>query len=147
MKNYPVQLTFPIHWGEMDALNHVNNIRFFRWFESARMELFHRLGLLGSEPPSIGPILAYTDCQYRRPLQWPTTVIAGAGITKVGRTSFTMGFGVAEEKEPEKIVAEGVGVIVLVEYATGEKVPLSEDLKSRLTEFIPEEHGPLTSEG
>lgn len=33
-------LTLPILWGDMDALQHVNNVQFFRYLESARIAYF-----------------------------------------------------------------------------------------------------------
>jgi len=35
LANYPVIHTQPIHWGEMDAFNHLNNVVFYRYAESA----------------------------------------------------------------------------------------------------------------
>ena len=39
----------PIRWGDMDALGHVNNTIFARWFEQARIEYFAASGLRGEE--------------------------------------------------------------------------------------------------
>lgn len=30
LKDYPVVVSIPVAWGEMDALQHVNNIVYFR---------------------------------------------------------------------------------------------------------------------
>src|SRR5262249_44770182 len=40
----PVIVELPVVWGEMDAYRHVNNAVYFRYFESARLEYFRRLG-------------------------------------------------------------------------------------------------------
>ena len=29
-----------VQWGEMDAFNHVNNVMYIRWCETARISLF-----------------------------------------------------------------------------------------------------------
>ena len=34
---FPVEVRFPLQWGEMDALGHANNACYFRWFEAARI--------------------------------------------------------------------------------------------------------------
>ena len=36
----------PVQWGDQDAFGHVNNTVPHRWFESARIEMFGRIGLL-----------------------------------------------------------------------------------------------------
>ena len=38
--DYPVVIETPVAWGEMDAYGHVNNIVYFRYFESARIAYF-----------------------------------------------------------------------------------------------------------
>ncbi|MCZ6911333.1 MAG: acyl-CoA thioesterase, partial [Proteobacteria bacterium] len=37
LDDYPVVIELPVVWGEMDAFDHVNNIIYFRYFESARI--------------------------------------------------------------------------------------------------------------
>ena len=43
LAHYPVRLVVPVAWGEMDSMRHVNNIVYFRWFESARFAYFERI--------------------------------------------------------------------------------------------------------
>jgi len=43
LKNYPVVIEIPIAWGDMDAFQHVNNIMYFKYFESARISYFEKL--------------------------------------------------------------------------------------------------------
>ena len=147
MQDYPVVVRFPVHWGELDALGHVNNARYFTWFETARMELFHRVGLEFSGTPAIGPILAHTRCDFLAPVRYPAEVLAGARIAKLGNTSFTMGFGVALADAPDHLVARGEGVIVLIDYSTGDKVAIPEDLRLELEGLRPEPTGGQTRAG
>ena len=37
LENYPVVIEIPVAWGDMDAFQHVNNVAYFRYFESARI--------------------------------------------------------------------------------------------------------------
>ena len=41
----PVVIEVPVAWGEMDSFQHVNNIVYLRYFESARIAYFERLSL------------------------------------------------------------------------------------------------------
>ena len=43
--DYPVTITVPVQWADMDALGHVNNACFFTWLESVRIVLFDRVGV------------------------------------------------------------------------------------------------------
>lgn len=134
MKDYPVVVRFPVHWAEVDAMGHVNNARYFTWFESARMELFQRVGLEIEGSPELGPILAHTSCDFLAPVRFPAEVEAGTRIAGFGRTSFTMEFG-AGLAGSEDLAARGRGVVVLIDYGSGEKIEIPADLKAKLETF------------
>ena len=56
LAGYPVIIEIPVAWGEMDAFQHVNNIVYFRYFESARITYFERTGLIAyMEQTGSGP--------------------------------------------------------------------------------------------
>lgn len=131
MNQFPVVVRFPVHWAEVDAMGHVNNARYFTWFESARMELFQRVGLEIEGSPEVGPILAQTSCDFLAPVRFPADIEAGTRVSGFGRTSFTMEFGVALA-EGKQLAARGSGVVVLIDYRTGEKVEIPAELKAKL---------------
>ncbi|MEM7483181.1 MAG: thioesterase family protein [Acidobacteriota bacterium] len=135
MGTFPVEVSFPVHWAELDALGHVNNARYFTWFETARMELFQRVGLATTGLPKIGPILAQTECRFKAPVQYPATVQVGTRVARLGNTSFVMDYRAALEAKPEEAVAEGSGVVVMFDYQGGAKVPIPTDLRARLADL------------
>jgi acyl-CoA thioester hydrolase len=135
MPAFPITVTFPVHWGEMDALGHVNNTRFFVWFESARVELLTRVDLMADRKRGFGPILASTTCDFARPVVHPATVVTGVRVATVGRTSITMDYAVWREDAPGEPCARGRSVLVLVDYATMQKVEVTPELRARLEAF------------
>lgn len=38
LAQHPIVTEIPVAWGEMDALQHVNNVVYFRYFETARID-------------------------------------------------------------------------------------------------------------
>jgi len=129
LAGYPVVVEIPVAWGDMDYFRHVNNIVFFRYFESARIEYLERIGFreLAADDP-VGPILASTGCRFRRPLTWPDTVAVGARVTGVGEDRFSMAYRLVSRKSGE-VAAEGDGVLVSFDYAEQKKVPLPERVR------------------
>jgi acyl-CoA thioester hydrolase len=129
---YPVSLTIPVAWGEMDAFQHVNNVAYARWVESARVAYFTRLGLMGparTEGP--GPILARIAIDYLRPLTYPDTVRVDATVRAIGKSSLTVGYriwSVAQQAE----VANGEDVVVVFDYATGRKALVDDGLRAAI---------------
>jgi acyl-CoA thioester hydrolase len=110
----------------------VNNTVFFRWFEDARIALFERVGLTTTTPTGAAPILASTTCDFLAPVTYPATVVAGCRVAKLGRTSFVTEY---EVRCGDVLVGRGSGVLVLVDYGTGEKVPLSDALRAALEQY------------
>lgn len=133
MGQWPVEVAVPVAWGELDSFGHVNNTVFFRWFETARMALFTEVGILDRMTNErVGPILARTHCDFRKPVAYPDTVRTRTGIRRLGNTSYVMAYEVWSDTQ-QTVVGEGEGVIVQVDYASGNKVPLDEELRDRLS--------------
>ena len=83
--NFPVSVDIPVAWGEMDAFGHVNNVVFFRYFETVRIAYFERLLGSGFSSPDFMPILANTECSYKRPVVFPDTLQAEAAVSVSAR--------------------------------------------------------------
>jgi acyl-CoA thioester hydrolase len=132
LASFPVRLEVPVAWGEMDAMRHVNNIVYFRWFESARVAYFARIALAGfSEHQGTSAILASTSCRYKAPLEYPDTVEVGARVSGFEEHGFQMRYAVWSGNL-SRLAAEGEARIVTYDYAAGAKVPLPADLRARI---------------
>jgi acyl-CoA thioester hydrolase len=126
---YAVVVKVPVQWGDLDALGHVNNARFFTWFESARIAYFTKLDMA---PGEVGPILASTSCDFKRAIHYPSDIEVGARVVKVGRTSVTMEYAVWLADRPDELCAVGVGIVVLVRYANMEKVEVPPSARAQI---------------
>jgi acyl-CoA thioester hydrolase len=131
LKDYPATVSFPVHWSEMDAYGHVNNARYFVWFESARITYFTRIGLVNSGHSGLGPILAATHADYLLPIVFPATVLAGARVSRIGRSSITMEYAIADA-DKGTLHARGGGVIVTMRYPTYEKIPVPPEIRAAI---------------
>ncbi len=135
LAGYPVIVETPVAWGEMDAFGHVNNIVYFRYFETARIAYFERLGVpefLGRDP--VGPILAETTCRFRAALSYPDTVSIGVRVVSVGEDRFVMRYIVVSHRL-DRVAAEGEGTMVCYDYVRNRKAPVPEKLRRRIEEI------------
>ena len=126
-------MRIPVAWGDMDALAHVNNTVYLRWFESARIAWWDRLRL--RERPhseSLGPILARTTIDYRLPVTYPDTIEVTTTTLRVGGKSVTLGYKVTSAAHGNAIVAEGETVLVLFDYANKLAVPIDAELRQTM---------------
>ncbi|HVO67185.1 MAG TPA: thioesterase family protein [Syntrophales bacterium] len=129
---FPVVITIPVAWGEMDAFQHVNNGAYFRYFESARMAYYDRLNLRDLRSRTgIGPILAETSCKFKTPLTYPDTVLVGVKVTRMLDDRFMMNHRIVSKKL-QKIAAEGNSVIATFNYKENKKARVPEELKLQI---------------
>jgi len=129
---FPVIVEIAVAWGEMDAFQHVNNATYFRYFETARIACFEKIGYdRHAELDGRGPILAATDCRFRIPLTYPDTVMSGTCIEDIGNDRFTMKYGVYSLQHDD-VAAEGSGRIVSYDYRAGNKAPLPTVIREQL---------------
>jgi acyl-CoA thioester hydrolase len=130
--HFPVSVTIPVAWGDMDAFQHVNNTVYARWLETARIAYFMRLGLLERmRSDGIGPIVGRIAIDFRRPVTFPDTVRVDATTKKIGRSSLTMAYRIwSAEQDAE--VATGEDVIVVVDYRSGRTMVVDDALRAAI---------------
>src|SRR5512138_573393 len=129
---WPVSVTIPVAWGEMDAFQHVNNVAYARWVETGRIAYFTRLGLLERmRSEGVGPILGRLAIDYRRPVTFPDTVRVDVTTTKIGNSSFTLAHRIwSAEQQAEVATCEDV--IVVVDYRSQRKARVDEALRAAI---------------
>jgi acyl-CoA thioester hydrolase len=129
LSEFPVIVGTPIAWGDMDYFRHVNNIVFFRYFESARIEYLERIGFREEmQERAVGPILASTHARFRHPLTYPDWVWVGARTIELNDDRFVMEYRI-ESSRSRTVAAEGGGVVVSYSYEQQRKAPLPEAVR------------------
>ena len=135
LAGFSVVIALPVQWGDQDAFGHVNNTVFLRWIESARVEYWRRIGLFGrATVDGLGPILASSHCDYRRPVTFPDSIRAGARVSRIGRTSLTIEHRVVAASS-NLVAAEGVAVVVLYDYSEATPRPVPDALRGLIQEL------------
>lgn len=125
------QLEIPVAWGEQDAFGHLNNVMYFRYFESVRMHYLERIGVLRSHRErNIGVLLASTSCDFLRPVEWPAKLVVYTGCNRVGNTSFTLEYVIIDERG--EAVARGSSVQVMFDYERSIKVSVPEEIRKEI---------------
>jgi acyl-CoA thioester hydrolase len=117
-------------WGDMDALGHVNNARFFTYDESVRLDYFQRL--MSDDPKfwkDYGLILAHIEADFVAQLKPPAELDLGFRIAKIGRTSLGTEAGMFLG---DTLVAVTRGVLVWFDYKAGTALPVPESFKAKV---------------
>ena len=111
-----------VRWGDLDAAGHVNNSRFFTYFEQARVGWLEAT-LEGALFAESGPVLAEASCDFRQPLTYPAALTIDVYATPPGRSSLKTVYDAARTDTSDR-VATGTAVLVWVHVETGETVPV-----------------------
>jgi acyl-CoA thioester hydrolase len=122
-----------VRFGDLDAMRHLNNVVFLRYFETARIAYLREL--VPSHDPArpendaFGLIFAECHINYRSPVHFDEEVAVACSIGNVRRSSFRVEF---EMRVASRLVAEGYGVLVGFDYTEQSAAQLPEELRERL---------------
>jgi acyl-CoA thioester hydrolase len=134
LDDFNIKVVIPIAWGDMDALKHVNNILFFKYFETARIKYFEKAGFLETmEKDSIGPILASISAKFIKPLFYPDTVTVGTRVSAIEPTHFIMEYII--ESKSKGIAALGESKLVAYDYRSLKKTALPDIVRNKIREI------------
>jgi acyl-CoA thioester hydrolase len=124
----------PTRWGDQDAYGHVNNARYFTYFEQARVDwLGARLD--GWDQAEALPTVVHQACDYKRPVVHPATLVIEVAIEPPGNTSLVTRYTVRTEGEdgaPGPVCATGTVTLVWVRRASGRPVRIPDDVRGVL---------------
>jgi len=123
-------LPLAARWGDMDALGHVNNAKFFTYDESVRLEYFRQL--MKDDPKfwvDYGMILAHIEADFLSQLKPPATLDLGFRVARLGRTSLRTEAGMFLGSD---CVAITRAVIVWFDYKKGQALPIPDNVRARI---------------
>ena len=128
LSHHPIIHHQPIHWGEMDAFNHLNNVVYYRYAESARIGYLQALGMFDG---SMVTVLAQSSCQYLRAVTYPDTLLLGVRCQRLGTASIVIEYRYYSTAQAA-IVATADAVIVRLDSDGKDKLPWTDEERERL---------------
>ncbi len=135
IEQHPIHTKINVAWGEMDALQHVNNVVYFRYFETARIDFFNQINLLEDlQKTGVGPVISENNARYKRPVTFPDSVLVGVTISDIGKDRFMMHYSVFSEQQ-NAITTVGSSQVVMFNFKTGKKADLTETLLTALHKY------------
>ena len=91
LEDYKLQLSLRIDYSELDTYNHVNNVAFIKYMQSARVHFWEISGLykLHAETKK-GPMLVSTTCDFKKQLTYPGDIVVRTKVAHIGNSSFSL---------------------------------------------------------
>ena len=128
-----------VRFGDLDAMRHLNNVVFLRYFETARIAYLRELvpahDPARPESDDFGLIFAECHINYRSPVLFDEVLDVRCRIGTVRRSSFRVEF---EMRVEGRLAAEGYGVLVGFDYVNQQAAQLPEALRERLEQAAAE---------
>lgn len=127
-----------VRWSDQDRYRHVNNVRFFDFFQDARLRL-----LLEADPAEtleqrrLMWYIARHDVRYRAQLDYRREPYCiRTGVTRIGTSSLTLRSEVRASADPAAaVIAESDCVMVAGDLQTGRPTPVPDDMRARLQTY------------
>jgi acyl-CoA thioester hydrolase len=117
--------TFNVAWGDMDALGHVNNGRYFDYFQQARIDWLENLALTMGQ--NTGPVVIHVACTFLQPVVYPATLTLSSSVHGLGRSSLMIDHDIYQD---EQLMAQGLCKIVWVDYQLNKSILLPEEIRA-----------------
>lgn len=119
---YPVHVRF----SDVDVYGHVNNVKYFEYFQEARIQL------LTSQGRDLGDgfhlVVAQTDVDYRRPILFRAEPYdCRTWVSRIGSTSVVFESVVRDD---DQVLARARVVGVCIDNATGRPAPVPEEFRA-----------------
>ena len=137
-QDFPVILPIRVAWGEMDAFQHVNNVSYIRYFESARIAYMEAMNMEANIKTSpVGPILGDIYCRYRRPVTYPDILHIGTKISDINEFGFVMEYQAFSEQQ-KTVTTLGHCKIVMIDYRSNQKVAVEGEMLDKILTLQPD---------
>ena len=135
LKDFTFVVDLNIEWGDMDALQHVNNIEYFKYFQAARIAYFEKIdseSVLGET--RISSILASTQCKFIYPLAYPDSISVGVRVDSMADQYFTMKYAVVSHQH-QRLVAIGDAKVVMFDYVNNKKTSIPDEVRKTIIDL------------
>lgn len=122
-KKLVYEMLIPIRWGDMDAMNHVNNATYFRYLETVRVDWLQSLAT-PLKTDGEGPVIVNAFCNFYKQLQYPGEVLIKLYTSDPARTTFETWATMARADQPDVLCAAGGATTIWVDFLKQKAVDL-----------------------
>ena len=131
-KKLVYEMSIPIRWGDMDAMNHLNNTTYFRYMETCRIDWVRSTGA-SMDPQGEGVVIINAFCNFYRQLEYPGDVLVKMYASDPGSSSFETWVTMERADTPGLLNATGGATTVWVDYKAQKSRPLPDWLRALVT--------------
>ncbi|WP_462115125.1 acyl-CoA thioesterase [Lysobacter xanthus] len=124
-----IRVPLSVRWRDLDAFNHVNNSKYLSYLEEARLRWMLSVPGMGMDD-NVAPVVAASNLNYRRPIEWPGDVVVELFVERLGGSSLTIGHRIVNATDGNVLYCDGQVVMVWIDRNSGRSAPLPESVRS-----------------
>jgi len=135
LEEFRYVLRFRVGFFEIDRLQHVNNVHYLRWLETARIEYIADVleRPLDNESRE-GFIQANVAFAYEQMVGYRDAIAVGARVSRIGTKSLTFRYSVVNETSGVRAGA-GETALVCFDYVAGKSIAIPSDMRARIIAY------------
>lgn len=118
-----------VRFSDVDVYGHVNNVKYFEYFQEARLAFFLGLGR-AEDHDAFAVVVARVDVDYKRPILFrsePYTI--ESWVSRVGNSSFVIS---GEIKDGDTVLSRADATLVTFDVGSQSARPMRADERERL---------------
>jgi len=120
-----------VRFSDVDIYGHVNNVKYFEYYQEARLAF---LTSLGRDERNLMLVVARVNVDYKRPILFrPVPYIVESWVTRVGNSSFAMQ---SEIRDGAQVLSRAETVLVTWDTGTQKSRPLTDQERTILTDVV-----------
>lgn len=134
-ENYGYFHALELRWNDLDAYRHVNNARFYAFYDTAIMQY---LTVAGRFDLLDGPVVPFTVenlCRFHKSFQFPAVIECGLRTARLGTSSVRYELGLFARGDPE-VTATGYFIDVFVERDSEKPCPIPARIRTHLAKIL-----------
>ena len=135
-QDYKHSLAIQIRFSDIDKINHVNNACYLNYFETARVNYFDTVFKGRNNWDKQGFVLARNEINHLVPLHLEDQIFCLTRVIELGTKSLTLKNSILKKEKNNYIeCANGIGILVAMNYITHESIAIPEDWREMISEF------------
>jgi acyl-CoA thioester hydrolase len=134
-RDYRHHAAITSRWSDNDVYGHINNVVYYSYFDSVANGFLIAAGGLDVHTAPVIGLVVESACQYHAPLAYPTPLVGGLRVDRLGRRAVTYGIAIFADGD-ELASAHGHFVHVFVDRAARTPVEIPAPLRLALEQLV-----------
>jgi acyl-CoA thioester hydrolase len=122
-------VTISTRWSDNDMYQHVNNVIYFSFFDTAVNQNLVENGHLEFSTSTIVGLVVRNECQFFASIAFPDIVQVGISVEKIGNSSVTYRLGIFKNRD-ESLCALGSYTHVYVNRETQKSISIPDPMRA-----------------